>query len=292
MSVFTAFDHPYFTHALLAGTGIAAAAGLVGYFLVLRAQVFTGDALGHVAFTGGLAALALGYDLRLGLFAATVVFAVLIGALGKRGRSDDVAIGSVFAWILGLGAFFLTLYSTRGAAHGTAGVSVLFGSIFGLSAGQAGVAALVAAGICALVALLARPLLFASVDEAVAAARGVPVRALGLAFLVLVGACAAQATQAVGSLLLLGLLAAPAGAAHRLTARPYHALALSAGLAVAEMWAGLGLSYAAPRLPPSFAILATATAVYLATFLTVRPRRGRTVTSQGSRGNVPGPSRL
>ncbi|WP_438492647.1 metal ABC transporter permease [Streptomyces asiaticus] len=292
MSVFTAFDHPYFTHALLAGTGIAAAAGPVGYFLVLRAQVFTGDALGHVAFTGGLAALALGYDLRLGLFAATVVFAVLIGALGRRGRSDDVAIGSVFAWILGLGAFFLTLYSTRGAAHGTAGVSVLFGSIFGLSAGQAGVAALAAAVICASVALIARPLLFASVDETVAAARGVPVRVLGLAFLVLVGACAAEATQAVGSLLSLGLLAAPAGAAHRLTARPYHALALSGGLAVAEMWAGLGLSYAAPRLPPSFAILAVATAVYLATLFTVRPRRGRTMTSRAVRDNVPGRPRL
>jgi zinc/manganese transport system permease protein len=221
-----------------------------------------------------------------------VVFAVLIGALGRRGRSDDVAIGSVFAWILGLGAFFLTLYSTRGAAHGTAGVNVLFGSIFGLSAGQARVAALMAAAICAAVALLARPLLFASVDEEVAAARGVPVRTLGLAFLVLVGACAAEATQAVGSLLLLGLLAAPAGTAHRLTARPYHALASSAGLAVAEMWAGLGLSYAAPWLPPSFAILAVATAVYLATLLTVRPRRGGTVTSKEVRGSVPGPSRL
>lgn len=109
-----------------------------------------------------------------------------------------------------------------------------------------------------------------TVDEAVAAARGVPVRALGLTFLVLVGGCAAEATQGVGSLLLLSLLAAPAGAAHRLTARPYHVLALSAGLAVAEMWAGLGLSYVAPRLPPSFAIVAVATAVHLATFFTVR----------------------
>ncbi|MFB9452083.1 metal ABC transporter permease [Streptomyces antimycoticus] len=248
-----------------------------GYFLVLRAQVFTGDALGHVAFTGALAALALGYDLKVGLFAATVVFAVLIGALGGRGRSDDVAIGSAFAWILGLGAFFLTLYTTRGAAHGTAGVSVLFGSIFGLSADQARVAALVTAAICAAVVLLARPLLFASVDETVAAARGVPVRVLSLAFLVVVGACAAEATQAVGSLLLLGLLAAPAGTAHRLTARPYPALALSAGLAVVEMWAGLWLSHAAPRLPPSFAILAVTTTVHLSALIAVRPRRGAAI---------------
>jgi zinc/manganese transport system permease protein len=268
----SAFDHPFFVHALLAGTAIALAAGLVGYFLVLRAQVFTGDALNHVAFTGALGALAVGVDLRLGLFAATIGVAVLLGVLGRRGRSDDVAIGSVFSWLLGLGAFFLTLYTTsRGAAHGTAGVSVLFGSIFGLSGSQAGVAVLVAAGICVAVLSMARPLLFASLDEAVAAGRGVPVRALGVAFLVLVGACAAEATQAVGSLLLLGLLAAPAGAAHRLTQQPYRALLLSAGLAVVEMWTGLALSYAVPSLPPSFAIVATATTVYAGVLAVVRP---------------------
>jgi zinc/manganese transport system permease protein len=262
-----AFGHPFFQHALLAGTAIAAAAGLTGYFLVLRAQVFTGDALGHVAFTGALAALALGYDLRLGLFAATIGIALLLGTLGRRGRADDVAIGSIFSWILGLGAFFLTVYTTsRSGGNGGAGVTVLFGSIFGLSSAQALTAALVAAGICVVVIVIARPLLFASLDEAVAAARGVPVRLLGFVFLALVGACAAEAAQAVGSLLLLGLLAAPAGAAQRLTDRPYRALALSAAFAVAEMWAGLGLSYAVPKLPPSFGIMAAATAVYAATF--------------------------
>jgi zinc/manganese transport system permease protein len=263
-----AFTHPYFLHAFLAGSAIAAAAGLTGYFLVLRAQVFTGDALSHVAFTGALAALAGGYDLRLGLFVGTVAVAVLIGGIGRRGRADDVVTGSVFAWILGLGAFFLTLYTTsRSAGNGGAGANVLFGSIFGLSGGQALTATLVAAGICVVMLVIARPLLFASVDEAVAAARGVPVRLLGLVFLVLVGACAAEATQAVGSLLLLGLLAAPAGAATRLTGRPLPALALSAGLALGEMWAGLALSYAVPTLPPSFGIMAAATAVYGLTFL-------------------------
>jgi zinc/manganese transport system permease protein len=110
--------------------------------------------------------------------------------------------------------------------------------------------------------LLARPLLFATLDPAVAAARGVPVRLLGFVFLAVVGACAAEATQAVGALLLLGLLAAPAGAATRLTIRPYRALVLSMLLAVGEMWAGLALSYTAPVLPPSFAILSVATGVY------------------------------
>src|SRR5260370_27275340 len=164
-------------HAFLAGTAIAAACGLAGFFLVLRAQVFTGDALSHVAFTGALAALAAGIDLRLGLFAATIAVAVAIGVLGTRGRADDVVIGNGFAWILGLGVFFLTLFTTsQSRADGTAGISVLFGSIFGLSTGQAAVAAGIGTGIALAVLVIARPLLFASIDEAAAAAPGVPVR--------------------------------------------------------------------------------------------------------------------
>jgi zinc/manganese transport system permease protein len=149
---------------------------------------------------------------------------------------------------------------------------VLFGSIFGLHGNQTTVAVAVAGAVSLLLLLIARPLLFATLDEAVAAARGVPVRLLGFGFLALVGATAGEATQAVGSLLLLGLLAAPAGAAIRLTDRPFRALALSAALAVGEMWGGLLLSAEVPELPPSFAIMATASAVYAATFL-VRPHR-------------------
>jgi len=264
----SAWSQPFFQHALLAGTFIALAAGLVGYFLVLRAQVFTGDALSHVAFTGAMAALAAGYDLRIGLFAGCVGAGLLLAGTGRAGRADDVAIGAAFAWILGLGAFFLTLYTTsRSGAMGGAGTTVLFGSIFGLSGGQTLVAVLVAAAISIAVVLVARPLLFATLDESVAAARGVPVKLLGFGFLALVGACAGEATQAVGSLLLLGLLAAPAGAAVRLTDRPFPGLALAAGLAVGEMWAGLAASALIPSLPPSFAIMAAATAVYAATFL-------------------------
>ncbi|GAA2801059.1 metal ABC transporter permease [Kitasatospora paracochleata] len=264
----TALSHPFFLHALLAGTAIALASGLVGYFLVLRAQTFTGDTLGHVAFTGAMAALAGGYDLRLGLFAATIGVALLLGALGRRGRPDDVVIGTLFSWILGLGTFFLTLYTThRSSTQGNAGITVLFGSIYGLDATQTTTAVLIAAGITTAVLLLARPLLFASLDEAVAAARGVPATALGLGFLALAGACAAEVTQAVGSLLLLGLLAAPAGTAIRLTDRPYRALGLSAALAVLDLWAGLALSAQVPVLPPSFSIMAVTATCYAAAHL-------------------------
>jgi zinc/manganese transport system permease protein len=276
-------SHPFMQHAFLAGTAIAAACGLAGFFLVLRAQVFTGDALSHVAVTGALAALAAGIDPRLGLFAATIAVAVLIGLLGRLGRADDVVIGNVFAWILGLGVFFLTLYTTaRSGSNGTAGISVLFGSIFGLSGGQAAAATAIGAGIAVTVAAIARPLLFASLDEAVAAAHGVPVRLLGIVFLAALGATAAEATQAVGALLLLGLLATPAATALLLTDRPYRGLAISAGLATAQMQAGLAVSYAVPAMPPSFAIIAVGAGAYLAAFARARLRSPRPAPRPGT----------
>jgi zinc/manganese transport system permease protein len=268
--------HPFMRNAFLGGTSVALVAGLVGYFVVLRAQVFTGDALSHVAVTGALGALAVGLDLRVGLFVATIAVGAGMAWLGDRGRADDVVIGSVFSWILGVGVLFLAIYTTsRSAANGSAGISVLFGSIAGLSAGEARFAAAVALIVVGAVAVIARPLLFASVDASVAAARGVPVRLLGVGFLVLVGVTAAEATQAVGALLLLGLLAAPAGAALQLTARPYRGMALSAGLAVASMWGGLVLGYLVPRVPPSSAVIAVAAVTYLAALVWRRSPRGR-----------------
>src|SRR5437016_7571728 len=259
------FAHEFMRNALLAGSFVGVACGLVGYFVVLRAQVFAGDALSHVAFTGALAAAVLGLNILAGLFAATILGGIIMGILGDKARADDVTIGSLFAWTLGLGVLFLTIFTTQDSAgNGTAGVRVLFGSIFGLSTTDVRNAVVLAVLAGALLLAIVRPLLFASLDTAVAAAQGVPVRALGLVFLALLGLVSAQATQAVGALLLLGLLAAPAGAAHRLTTRPYLGLALSALFALGSVWLGLSLSYVFPTLPPSTMIISTAVGIYLA----------------------------
>jgi zinc/manganese transport system permease protein len=255
---------PFMRYALLAGGAIALASGLAGYFVVLRGQVFTGDALSHVAFAGALAALAAGVDLRIGLFAAVLVVALVLGALGDRGHADDVAVGAVFAWVLGLGVLFLSLFTLNSSSgNGAAGVNVLFGSIFGFDAAHAWLATATSAVIVVVLIGMARPLLFASIDPLVAGAAGVPVRALGFGFLILVAITAGMATQAVGALLLLALLAAPAAAAQQLTVRPQRAMWLSAGIAVASMWIGLTVSYNIRDVPPSFAITATLTAVYI-----------------------------
>jgi zinc/manganese transport system permease protein len=269
------FGAEFMRNALLAGTFIALACGVVGWFVVLRAQVFAGDALSHVAFPGALAAAAAGVDLRIGLFAATVAAGAAIGALGRgalAGRggphaetsaAEDTAIGTVFTLILGLGLFFLTLLSTTGGGRsGISGAHTLFGSVFGLGGSEARLAAAVALGATLLTAAIARPLLFASVLPELAAARGVRTRMLSVAFGALLGVVAAEATQAVGALLLLGLLAAPAAAAHRATAAPFAGVALAGALAIAVMWAGLALAYTLPWLPPSTAVVAIAVALY------------------------------
>jgi zinc/manganese transport system permease protein len=263
---------PFMQHALIAGTAVAVLSGLVGYFVVVRGQVFAGDALSHVAYAGALAALAAGVDLRLGLFAATIGVGLVLGLLGGRGVVDDVVIGTTFAWVLGLGVLFLAIFTTRHATgNSAASVTVLFGSIFGISSSAATTAAVVAGALVIVLLAIARPLLFASLDPAVAAARGVPVRLLGPLFLAIVGASAAEASQVVGALLLFGLLAAPPAAAQRLTDKPWPALALSAGLATASVWMGLALAYAFPKLPPSFAILTVSTGIYVLSALARTP---------------------
>jgi zinc/manganese transport system permease protein len=268
------FAHDFVRNAYLAGTFIALACGIVGWFVVLRGQVFAGDALSHVAFVGAVAAAVVGLDERIGLFALTLLLAAGMGALGRRAHADDVVIGTVFAWILGIGVLLLALLATSASGgNGIAGVNTLFGSIYELTPGAARLAAAIALGVTAGVVLAARPLLFSTLDAELAAVRGIPVRALGVMFLLALAVVTAQSTEAVGALLLLGLVAAPAGAAHKLCARPLLSMALSGALAVAAMWGGLALSYAVPSLPPSSTIIALAAGAYGLSALAVSARR-------------------
>ena len=254
----------FMRYALATGGCVAVAAGLVGYFVVLRNQVFTTDALGHTAFTGGLGALLLGWDLLVGVFASCVAVALVIGGLGGRARGRDVTVGTVFAWVLGVGVLCLSVYTTaRSAGFGGVGVSVLFGSILSITPQQAAVTSAASLATAAVMLAIARPLLLLTVDHDVAVARGVPARALSSLFLVLLAATVAVSVQAVGALLIFALLVTPAATAQRLTARPWAAMALSAAVALASVWGGLVLAYYVD-LPPSFFIVALASALYLA----------------------------
>jgi zinc/manganese transport system permease protein len=283
--------HEFIRNAYLAGSLVALACGLVGWFTVLRGQVFAGDALSHVAFVGAIAAAVVGVDERVGLFALTLGLAAVMAGLGKRARADDVTIGVVFSWVLGIGVLLIAVLSTSSSgASGLIVANTLFGSIFGLSAGQAIVGAAVGLGVVIAALAIARPLLFASLDPELAGLHGVPVRVLGLVLLALIGAVTAEGTQAIGALLVLGLIAAPAGAALRLTSKPYLGMVLSAGIALAAMWGGIALSYAIPSLPPSTAIIGLAVAAYAlasmaSTIALWRPMRKRV--DRPATGEVP-----
>ena len=254
----------FMRNAFLTGGCIALAAGLVGYFVVLRNQVFTADALGHVAFTGSLGGLLAGLNLLIGVFGSCIAVALTIGTLGGRGRGRDIAIGTVFAWVLGVGVLFLSLYITaRSAATGSVGVGVLFGSILGLQPFQVVVASITGIATCIVTLVVARPLLFLSVDPDVALARGVPTHALTALFLVLLAVTVAESVQAVGALLIFGLMVTPAAIAQNLSARPWLGMALSALIALTVVWAGLVLSFYI-SFPTSFFITSLAFIAYLA----------------------------
>lgn len=257
------FDHDFVRNAYLAGTGIGLSCGVLGWFIVLRGQLFAGDALSHVAFVGAIAAALIGIDERFGVFALTVLLAAGMAGLGRRAEAGDDVIGLLFAWILGIGLLLLALLA-KSAAGGTgvAAVNALFGSIYSLSAGASALAAAIGVLVAAGALTVLRPLLLASLDGELAAIRGVPVRVLGVGFLVAVALITADGTQAIGALLVLGLLGAPAGAAHQLTADPRRGIALSAAVAVLAVWGGLALAYAVPALPPSSAIIGLAAAAY------------------------------
>jgi zinc/manganese transport system permease protein len=237
--------YDFMRQALLAGTILSIVAGLVGYFVVLRHQAFAGESLSDVAFTGALGGAALGINPLVSLLVTTIVVALAMGGLGERLRGRDVAIGTVLAWVLGLGVLFLSLFTAHvsGTGTGFSGVTVLFGNLLGISADQTRTIMLTG-GLAVLALLLsARPLLFASLDPDVAAARGVPVRALGFGFMVLLAVTVSEATLAVGALLVFALLLLPAAIAHQLTTRPYAALALAGGLAVGFTWLGIAIGF-------------------------------------------------
>lgn len=268
------FAHEFVRNALLAGSAVSLAAGLVGWFVVLRGQVFAADALSHVAFVGAIAAAVAAVDERIGLFALTLALAGAIALLGRRAQADDVTIGVVFSWVLGIGVLLISLLSSSSAgASGLVVASSLFGSLFALSSDQALLAAAVGVAVSLATLAIARPLLLASLDAELAALQGAPVRLLALLLLLLLGAVTAEGTQTVGALLVLGLIAAPAAAAQRLTTRPYRGMALSAAIAFASVWGGVALAYAIPSLPAGSAVAGLAVGAYAAAALAAHARR-------------------
>lgn len=256
------FAFHFMQNAFLAGTLIAAVAGAVGYFMVLRGQSFAGHTLANIGFAGAAGASLVGLSPVVGLLCFEVIAALgidwLSGEQTKPQRGQDVAIGTVQTFAIGLGLFFVQLST----AH-TAGIyALLFGAVLGISDRDVSVIAVTALVTLAGLMGIARPLLFASIDPEVAAARGIPTRLLNRIFLLLLAFAVSQAVQVVGVLLIFALLVTPAAIAQRITARPPIAIGLSIAFAITFTWAGLAVGYFTPY-PVGFFITSFAFGTYI-----------------------------
>jgi zinc/manganese transport system permease protein len=257
--MFDILTYPFIQNALLAGSIVAVVAAIVGYFLIVRGLTFAGHALPNIGFAGAAGAVLLGLDPVIGLFAFTIGAGIGIGLLGKEVNERDTSIGVIMTFALGLGLLFLSLYS----GYAERVYSILFGQIIGISQQDVLITASASLGTLLALLFLFRPLLFSSFDPEVAQARGLPVRLLSIAFLILLAITVSLAVQVVGALLVFTLLVGPAATASRIARSPFWAIALAIVLGVSYTVLGIYLAAENGVWPVSFFIATISFGVYL-----------------------------
>ncbi|MFF3227849.1 MULTISPECIES: metal ABC transporter permease [Nocardia] len=251
-------SYDFVQQAVLAAALLGLLSGVIGPLIISRQMSFAVHGTSELSLTGAAAALLAGIGVGVGAIAGSVVAAVLFGLLGTRARERDSVIAVVLSFGLGLSVLFLWLGPDRAGSK----FSLLTGQV--VSVGNGGITLLAACtvGVLAVLAIVYRPLLFASSDPEVAVARGVPVRALSIVFAVLLGITAAFGVQIVGALLVLALLITPAAAAAQLTADPVRATVLAVVFAEIAAVGGILLSLA-PGVPVSTFVTTISFLLYL-----------------------------
>ncbi len=251
--------YPFMQHAIEAGTVVAIIAGIVGYFVVLRRSSFAAHALSHVGFAGAAGAALLAVNPMYGLLLFTSVGGSAMAILSPRAANRDVHIGTVLAFMLGLGVLFVSLY----AGNSTTTYSILFGEILGISNSDVLLTLIAGTMILAAVSVVYTPLLFSSLDEDVAEAKGMPTFGLGIVFMLLVAVATSIAVQVVGVLLIFSLMVTPAAIAQQLAKRPLTGILVSVIIALMATWLGLTIAYFGPPYPVSFYITTLVFSLYL-----------------------------
>lgn len=260
-------------NSIIAGAVLGLVGGLVGVFVMQRDLAFAVHGISELSFAGAAAALLFGIDVVLGSVLGSVLAAVVIGALGTRARDRNSIIGVLMPFGLGLGVLFLSLYPGRAANK----FGLLTGQIVAVDDTRLSLLVVISAVVIAGLLVIWRPLTFASVDPDVAAARGVPTRALSFTFMLLLGLAVALAVQVVGALLVLSLLITPAAAASRISASPIVVPLLSIAFAVTSAVGGILLALGG-NVPISPYVTTISFVIYLVCRLAgnSRTRRGWT----------------
>ncbi|MDO4913360.1 MAG: metal ABC transporter permease [Bifidobacteriaceae bacterium] len=247
----------FMMNAAMAGLYIAIAAGVIGYFTIARQSTFASHALAHIGLPGATGAALFGLPISLGMGAFCFIGALVIGALGKKASQREIATGTVLAFATGLGLFFARLSSAASQQM----QSILFGSILTITHEQ--IIGFLIFDIFLLIAvtILYKPLLFSSLDEQVAQAKGVPIFWMNITFMVLLSGVITIAVPAVGTLLIFALIITPAAAANNFTNTPFKAMIVATLICLCSIWLGLLLSAMFPT-PPSFVIVTITTIIW------------------------------
>jgi len=248
----------FMRNAFIAGTIVSIVAGVIGYFVVLRKSSFAAHALSHIGFAGAAGAVLIGINPLLGLIGFTTTGGVVMALLGKKIASRDVQIGTVLAFMLGLGVLFISLYK----GYSTETYSLLFGQILGISSSDVLNTLIVSIFTIGVVIFIYKKLLFTSLDEDVAEAKGVSVTFINGIFMVLIAVATSIAVQVVGVLLIFALMVTPAAIAERLAKRPIDGIMISISVALFTTWVGLFISYYLPY-PVSFFITSIVFVIYI-----------------------------
>ena len=264
----TMLDYEFMRNAFAAAGIAAVVSGLVGYFLVLRGQTFAGHALSHIGFAGATGAVLLGVASVWGLVGFTIAAGIGMGLLGERLSGRDVAIGVVLSLALGFGLLFLHYYT----AFATQATALLFGNVLAVDRSTIATLVVLAAITVLGLALIMRPLIFATLQPELAEAKGIPLRLVSTVFLVIVALAVSQSAQIVGVLLVFALMVGPPATAQRLTTGLWSGMLVSAGIALAEAWFGLTIAYHTDW-PVSFCIAMLSALGYFLTRGNLVPRR-------------------
>lgn len=248
---------PFMINAAVAGLLISLAAGFIGYFVIARKSAFAAHALAHIGLPGATGAVLIGVPVNVGLGIFALGGALAIGALGKKAGKREVATGSILAFALGLGLFFSRLSAEASEQM----QAILFGSILTITSAQLWAFLIVDIVLFAVLALIYHPLLFSTVDENVAQAKGVPITAMNLIFMALMAGVVTVSSQAVGTLLIFALVVTPAAAANTLTRSPLSSMIWGSVICLFSIWGGLLISTVLPT-PPSFVIVTISTLIW------------------------------
>ncbi|WP_041263574.1 metal ABC transporter permease [Francisella salina] len=253
------FNYTFMIYAFIAGTIIALICGIISFFVIIRRLSFASHALGHISLTGASGAVLLNLSAMTGQLTINLIAGLLMGAFGDKIKKNDIAIGIVLTFFLGLGTYFLFLYQS---GYSGSVMSILVGNILTVTLEQIYILLALAIFTIALLAAIARPLFISSIDPVFAESKRISNKFLSILLFICIAITVSMACQIVGILLVFSLLIGPAAIATQWVDGFYKPIALSTVISILTVWSGIIAAYYID-VPISFFITTIICILYL-----------------------------